>query len=41
MTTTTDRIARVIASQRRFMIRDLLESSLFGTALLVTLAALL
>ena len=41
MATTTDRIARVIASQRRFMVRDLFAASLFATSLLVTLAALL
>jgi hypothetical protein len=41
MTTHTDRIARVIASQRRFNLRDLIEASLLGSALLVTLASLL
>ena len=41
MTTTTDRIARVITSQRRFNLRDLIEASVLGAALLVTLAALL
>lgn len=41
MTKTTDCIARVIASQRRFILRDLVEASLFGSAFLVTLAALL
>ena len=41
MTTTTDRIARVITSQRLFNLRDLVEASLFGAALLVTLAAVL
>jgi hypothetical protein len=41
MTTTTDRIARVITSQRRFNLRDLVAASLFGVGLLVTLAAVL
>ena len=39
--TTTDRIARVIASQRLYNLRDLVAASAFGAALLVTLAALL
>jgi hypothetical protein len=41
MATSTDRIARVIASQRLLNLRDLFEASAFGAALLVTLAALL
>jgi len=41
MTYAADRISRVISAQRRRNIRDLIEASMLGAGLLVTLIGLL